>query len=128
SVSWNGRVTAISGGPVTVTATIEGVGEQKCIVRCQFSGSASSSSGSGSGSSSSNGITLSREDFTLEVGESWRLTVSGTTSTVTWSSSNESVATVSSNGTVTNVGKGTCTVTAEVDGVKLSCIVRCKGN
>lgn len=40
SVSWNGRVTAISGGTVTITATIEGVGEQKCIVRCQFSGSA----------------------------------------------------------------------------------------
>lgn len=127
SVTWNGRVTAVSGGTVTITATIEGVGEQKCIVRCQFSGTAPSSSGS-SGSSSSGSLKLSKEDFTLEVGESWRLYVSGTESTVTWSSSNESVATVSSNGTVTNVGKGTCTVTAEVDGVKLSCIVRCRGN
>lgn len=40
SVSWNGRVTAISGGTVTITATIEGVGEQECVVRCQFADSA----------------------------------------------------------------------------------------
>lgn len=127
SVSWNGRVTAISRGTVTITATIEGVGEQSCIVRCQFDGSASSGSGSGSNSnqSSSGGLTLSRSDFTLKEGESWTLVVSGTDSPVTWSSSNTDVATVSDSGKVSAVGKGTCTVTAEVDGVKLKCIVRC---
>ena len=123
SVSWNGRVTAISGGTVTVTASIEGVGEKTCIVRCQFSGSAPSSTGT---TSSANGLTLSREDFTLAfAGDSWRLVVSGTNSEIAWASSNEAVATVSSNGTVTAVAKGTCTVTATVDGVTLSCIVRC---
>lgn len=40
SVSWNGRVTAISGGTVTITAAIEGLGEQKCIFRCRFTDSA----------------------------------------------------------------------------------------
>ena len=127
SVSWNGRVTAISKGTVTITATIEGVGEQSCIVRCQFEGSASSSSGSsGSNQSSSGGLTLSRDDFTLSsVGDSWTLVVSGTDSPVTWSSSNTDVATVSDGGKVVAVSKGTCTVTAEVDGVKLKCIVRC---
>ena len=51
--------------------------------------------------------------------------VSGTDSPVTWSSSNTDVATVSDKGKVVAVSKGTCTVTAEVDGVKLKCIVRC---
>lgn len=127
SVSWSGRVTAISRGTVTITATIEGVGEQSCIVRCQFDGTASSSSGSsGSNQSSSGGLTLSRSDFTLaSVGDSWTLVVSGTDSPVTWSSSNTDVATVSDKGKVVAVSKGTCTVTAEVDGVTLKCIVRC---
>lgn len=125
SVSWNGRVTAISRGTVTITATIEGVGEQSCIVRCQFDGKAPSS-GSSSNQSSSNGITLSRNDFTLaSVGDSWTLVVSGTDSPVTWSSSNTDVATVSDSGKVVAVSKGTCTITAEVDGVTLKCIVRC---
>lgn len=124
SVNWNGRVTAISKGTVTITATIEGVGEQKCIFRCRFEGTAPSSSSSGN--ANSKGLTLSREDFTLAfVGDSWKLVVSGTDSEVTWTSSNESIATVSSNGTVTAVSKGTCTVTATVDGVTLKCIVRC---
>jgi uncharacterized protein YjdB len=35
------------------------------------------------------------------------------------------VATVSSDGTVTAVSAGTCTVTATVDGTTLKCVVRC---
>lgn len=125
SVSWNGRVTAISKGTVTITATIEGVGEQKCIFRCRFEGTATPST-SNSGNANSSGLTLSREDFTLfYVGEYYKILVSGTDSAVTWTSSNEAVATVSSNGTVTAVSKGTCTITATVDGVTLKCIVRC---
>ena len=45
---------------------------------------------------------------------------------VTYTSENSSVATVSSSGTITAVGSGTTTVRAEVDGVRLECIVRCK--
>lgn len=123
SVTWNGRVTAISKGTVKITATVEGLGEKSCIFRCNFSGTATPST---SGNGNSAGLALNREDFTLgKKGETWKLAVSGTTSTVTWSSSNEAVATVAADGTVTAVGKGTCTVTAEVDGVKLKCIVRC---
>lgn len=123
SVTWNGRVTAISKGTATVTATVEGLGEKTCIFRCTFSGTATPST---SGNGNSAGLALNREDFTLsKKGETWKLTVSGTSSTVTWTSSNESVATVTSDGTVKAVGKGTCTVTAEVDDVKLKCIVRC---
>lgn len=36
SVSWNGRITAISPGTTTITVTVEGVGSKTCIVRCHF--------------------------------------------------------------------------------------------
>lgn len=132
SVSWNGLVTAVSKGTVTVTASIEGVGERSCIVRCQLSGESSSTTTttttapSATPTSVPSGLSLNREDFTLsKAGETWRLIVSGTSSAVTWTSSDPAVATVGADGTVTAVSKGTCRVTATVDGVTLKCIVRC---
>lgn len=132
SISWNGLVTAVSPGTVTLTATIEGVGERTCICRCTFDSSATpapkpSADNQGGSTASSGDLKLSREDFTLaKKGDSWKLVVTGTDSTVTWSSSKPEVATVAADGTVTNVSKGNSTITAEVDGVKLTCIVRCK--
>lgn len=132
SVSWDGTVTAVSPGTVTLTATVAGVGEKTCIVRCNFSsGSAGSATTSttepdASQAPAASNPKLSRSDFTLSfVGDSWRLVVSGTSSAVTWASSNSEVATVGADGTVTAVSKGTCNVTATVDGVTLKCIVRC---
>ncbi len=132
SVSWDGTVTAVSPGTVTVTATVAGVGEKSCIVRCSFSSTSAPASSEQSGAEgtqtpdTSSAAKLSRSDFTLSsVGDSWRLVVSGTSSAVTWASSNSEVATVGADGTVTAVSKGTCNVTATVDGVTLKCIVRC---
>lgn len=48
----------------------------------------------------------------IEVGESKKLSSSGWLSKTTWTSSDETVATVSSNGTVTGVAEGTATITA----------------
>ena len=134
SVSWNGKVTAVGKGTCTITATIEGVGEQSCIVRCNFTDTATNtgtntepntSTGEETGATTSN-LTINLTDFTLAyAGDHWRLIISGTESTVTWTSSNPAVATVGADGTVTAVSKGTCTVTGEVDGEKLTCIVRC---
>ena len=62
-------------------------------------------------------VQISRPDLTLWKGNSGSLyaTVSPWTATnrdVTWTSSDETVATVNSNGTVTAVGVGTCQITA----------------
>ncbi len=78
------------------------------------------------------GITLNREDFTLEKAkDTWPLnpqvTPSGATGTITWTSSNENVATVDENGVVTAVGGGNCTITATSGTATASCIVRVKG-
>lgn len=130
AVSWNGMVTAVSKGTVKVTASVAGLGEKSCIVRCSFkdgeTAPSSQPSAQPTSTPASSSLTLSREDFTLSrEGESWRLVVSGTSSAVAWSSSDSSIATVSSDGTVTAVGKGTCRIIAEVDGQTLKCIVRC---
>lgn len=136
SITWDGKVIAVSKGTVTLTATVEGVGEKTCICRCNFT---SSSSGGGtttvvttpapavsSAPSSGSNLSLNREDFTLShAGETFRMVVSGTSSAVTWSSTDTSVATIGSDGIVTAVGGGTCRVKATVDGQTLTCIVRC---
>ena len=76
-------------------------------------------------------LTLDKTDMSFfEQNQSYRLSVklggeSVSRSKVTWTSSAPDVATVE-NGTVTAVGKGTATITAEYQGKKTSCIVRCQ--
>lgn len=81
------------------------------------------------------GITLNTKDVTLKPDETLRIVATlvpaDCTDTVVWSSSDEAALTVSQDGTVTNVNKGTSqanvTVTAQVGDIKTTCIVRCKG-
>ncbi|MBR5660780.1 MAG: Ig-like domain-containing protein, partial [Bacteroidales bacterium] len=73
------------------------------------------------------GVTLSQSTLALETGATGNLTATvnpanATNKTVTWSSSNSSVATVF-NGTVTAVAAGTATVTATADGKSATCQV-----
>lgn len=71
-------------------------------------------------------LTLNRSDFSLfGPGESWNV-YSGSLplNQISWSSSNEKVATVK-NGVVTAVSPGQATIYAEYQGEKVSCIVRC---
>ena len=132
TVDANGRVTAVGKGTVNVTAKVEGVGEKKCIVRCNFKETAESAAPAQSqapaqSAAPASGLSLNREDFSLfSKGETFRMKVTGSDSAVTWSSSDSGVATIGSDGTVTAVAKGTCTVTATVDGQTLKCIVRCR--
>ncbi len=74
-------------------------------------------------------LILNREDFTLfSVGESHSLDPQTVPTdvdvTITWTSSDESVALVDLYGKVTAIGDGTCTITAEADGIVRECIVR----
>lgn len=121
TVSDSGIVTAVAPGVATITATMAGGYTQECIVRCTWTGASSSGSGSAAAT-----LTPSHSDVTLyKAGESFRFRVSGTDSTPVWSTSNSGVASVDGSGTVTAVSKGTCNVTATVDGQTFTCIVRC---
>ena len=73
------------------------------------------------------GISLNRTNASIEVGATTQLTATlepfGATGTVTWSSNNTSVATVSSTGLVTGVSEGSATITASVSGYNAICTV-----
>lgn len=125
TVDKDGNVTPVSAGMVHILAT-DGSKKAIGIVRVT-GGSAPASTGSSGGSSGSGGASkLNREDMTLAVGESWKLTLSGVTSTLTWHVSDSGIATVGGDGTVTGVSKGMTTVTVSWDGQSRSCIVRVK--
>ncbi|MCC8129930.1 MAG: Ig-like domain-containing protein, partial [Clostridiales bacterium] len=69
-------------------------------------------------------IELKKDDFTLNVGESYAL-MDENADQVTWTSSNSAVATVNDNGVVTAVSSGNATITATgPDGTTASSIAR----
>lgn len=75
-------------------------------------------------------VTVSPKTLNLEVGQTGTLTATvkpdnATNKTVTWTTSNDKVATVA-NGVVTAVGKGTATITAAADGKTATCTVTVK--
>lgn len=120
SVDQTGKVTAVSGGTTNVLVT-DGAKKAICIVRVRATGSLPEPPATGT-----NACKLNREDMTLPKGESFQLKLSSTTTAPTWSTTDSNVATVSGNGTVKGVGKGTATVTVSWDGGSASCIVRVK--
>ena len=76
------------------------------------------------------GISLDKSVMLLELGSSATSTLTATVTpeyaydkTVSWSSSNESVATVNSSGVVTAKGKGSTTITASAGGKSATCSV-----
>ena len=73
-------------------------------------------------------IKLSKSSLTLYVGKSATLKVTGTKSKAKWSSSNKSVATVSSKGKVIANMAGTATISAKVGKKTLKCKVVVKEN
>lgn len=106
----NGTVNGVSPGTATITATSEGGLTAKCTVTVS--------------NISVTGVTLSSTSETLSIGSTKQLnaTVSpsnATNKSVTWTSSNTSVATVDTNGLVTAKAVGTTTITVKtVDGSK----------
>lgn len=76
-------------------------------------------------------VAVSPKTLNLEEGQTGTLTATvkpdnATNKTVTWTTSNDKVATVDNNGVVTAVGKGTATITAAADGKTAACTVTVK--
>ena len=69
---------------------------------------------------------LNQKSITLNVGKTYILKSSGTRGKITWTSSNRSVASVTSRGIVKAVKKGTATITARYGKSKLTCKVTVK--
>ena len=73
------------------------------------------------------GLTISKTSATVKVGDTLRLTAtatpSNTTDTITWKSSNTSIATVSNMGLVTGTNPGTATITVTCGTLSKICIV-----
>jgi len=135
SVSEDGEVTAVAPG---ATSVIVSCGEyaKSVPVGCEFIPSvdpadvmpepAPGTDQEPDGESESGELAISSEDFTLfYAGETTRLTVSGKSGSVEWSTTDPSVATVK-DGTVTAVAPGTATITATVGGESVKAIARCR--
>lgn len=85
----------------------------------------SSSDNSGSSSAAATSLSLSQHLAYLDVGGNMTLgaTVAPAGATVTWSSSNPSVATVSASGVVTGVSPGSVVITATAGGLSSDCSI-----
>lgn len=106
TVDQNGIVTAVKHGTAIITAVVDGVSKSCEVIVEQPT------------------IKLSAQEVTLPEGSTHKLTatVSSGNSPV-WSSSNPSVATVDSVGTITAVSKGRAYIYASEDGIKVRCTV-----
>ena len=112
SISSTGRVTGISPGQVTLTATIDGVVGTATLAVAQTPVAS---------------VTVTPNALTLAPGQSVGLTVALADAqgsplpvsgrTISWSTSSASVATVNSAGNITAIGPGTAVVTASTEGV-----------
>ena len=103
----NGLVTAVSHGSATITVKVDGVSKSCKVTVMQPD------------------ITLSNDSLTMTVGDSTKLiaTVSSG-NTPEWSSSNDTILSVSSDGTIKARQPGKAYVYVKEDGVKASCIVK----
>lgn len=121
TVDGDGAVTAVAEGTATVTVTTKDGGKTaSCTVTVVPEGNLVAVTG----------VTLDQPELTLKIGRNATLTATvapeeATDKGVTWSSDDETVATVDSDGVVTAVAEGTATVTVTTDdgGKTASCAV-----
>ena len=73
-------------------------------------------------------IKLSKTKYTLFVGNTYTLKIKGTTKKIKWSSNNKKIAIVNSSGKVTTKKKGSCIITAKVNGKKYNCKITVKNS
>lgn len=102
TVSSKGKVTAMGWGSTKIYAY---VGNKKLTAKVTI-------------------VQMNKKDVALTPGKTTQLTLWGANNTVTWSSSNDKIATVSDKGLVTAVGNGTATITATFNGKKITSKVK----
>ncbi len=114
TVDQNGVVTAVGTGKATVTVSADGV-SASCVVTVYEP------------ASKATGIALNDETVSVKKGSAHTLgytfTPAGSEAVVTWTSSDENVAIVDIDGTVTALSDGTAVITASIDGASDSCTV-----
>lgn len=113
SVDSEGLVTARAQGTAVITATVNGSEQLTCTINVTEI-------------PVSYEYTLSETELTLDLNTSHQLSVSVTPAkdiAVVWSTSKDSVATVTQDGTVKAVGSGMAIITAAVDDQELNCTV-----
>ena len=114
-------------GTATITATMAGGVTRTCTVYNQVTGgTAPTPIPSAAPSAGSTSLSLNKTDFTFSSPNepAVKMKVNGTSSTPTWSMKNTAVASITSDGVVTPVGRGTTKILCTVDGQTLECIVR----
>lgn len=135
TIDANGKVTAVGKGTTNIVATAADGSTGTCIVRVQSGTPAAAASPAPATSAapvtstapSAGALALNREDFSFSAaGQSFTMKVSGSSGTPSWSIDKSGVATIDANGKVTAVSPGKATITCQVDGKTLTCIVRCQ--
>ncbi len=119
TVGTNGLITGVSAGTATITATTDDGGfTETCVVTVETE------------IVSVTGVTVNPTTATVLVVNTQQLTATvvptnATNQNVTWTSSDNSIATVGTNGLITGVSAGTATITATTDdgGFTATCVV-----
>ena len=132
-----GTVTAVAPGTATITAALENGEKAECKVSCTWSADSEGDEKSDTQTAENGGEgaeqpqeaakpALSNNDITLSSeGATQQLTVENASGDVTWTSSDDAIAKVAADGTVTAVAPGRATVTAKIGEQTLNCAVRC---
>lgn len=127
----DGKVTGTGGGTATVTAAI-GETELKCVVRCKFEGTfvpETTETGDTADDSSEEAPFIFPADVTISVDETFDVRLvqnDARIQGVEWSVADGSICTVDANGAVIGQAPGVTEITGLYNGVKYTCIVRCR--
>ncbi len=106
TVDSNGTITAIKHGTAIITVTIDGVSETCEVIVEQPT------------------ITLNTSETTIKVGDVVKLKANvSSNNTPIWSTSNQNIAVVDSDGNITGLAKGRAYIYAKEDGVSARCTV-----
>ena len=141
SVTSTGEVTALTKGNAVITAEVNGE-SVTCTVTVKDESDAPDNNTTSTTKPSTGSVDVSKLklksvydtyidpvdgafDISMSLKEpASQFTVEGTTMTATWSGGSSSIATVTSDGTIKPIGKGTTTLTIKIGSTEISCTVR----